>query len=89
MNPWERFVTVARGGQADRIPVAMIVDSPWLPGYAGIDTLDYFLHQDQWLKINLDLLERCCEFAKCVALRHRHSAKSHQIILLRVIGRMN
>jgi uroporphyrinogen decarboxylase len=63
MNPWERFVTVARGGQADRIPVAMIVDSPWLPGYAGIDTLDYFLYQDQWLKINLDLLERFPEIA--------------------------
>lgn len=63
MNPWERFFAVARGGQADRIPVAMIVDSPWLPGYAGIDTLDYFLHPDKWLKINLDLLERFPEVA--------------------------
>ena len=57
-TPWDRFVTVARGGQADRVPVALIVDSPWLPGYAGIDTLDYFLREDVWLKINRDLLER-------------------------------
>ncbi len=58
MTPWERFVAVARGGQADRVPVAFIVDSPWLPGYAGIDTLDYFLRDDEWLRINLGLLER-------------------------------
>jgi uroporphyrinogen-III decarboxylase len=58
MTPWERFATVARGGQADRVPVAFIVDSPWLPGYAGIDTLDYFLRDDEWLRINLGLLER-------------------------------
>ncbi len=57
MTPWESFVTVARGGQADRIPVALIVDSPWLPGYAGIDTLDYFLRPDEWLRINLGLCE--------------------------------
>ncbi|MCC6188083.1 MAG: uroporphyrinogen decarboxylase, partial [Anaerolineales bacterium] len=35
MDPWDRFRSVARGGQADRVPVALIVDSPWLPGYAG------------------------------------------------------
>ena len=58
MTPWERFAKVARGVPADRIPVALIVDSPWLPGHAGIETLDYFLHPDQWLRINLDLLKR-------------------------------
>jgi len=63
MIPWERFTTVARGGQADRVPVALIVDSPWLPGYAGIDTLDYFLRPDEWLRINLGLLERFPEVA--------------------------
>jgi len=63
MNPWERFKTVARGGLADRIPVALIVDSPWLPGHAGIDTLDYFLLPDEWLRINLGLLERFPEVA--------------------------
>ncbi|HLF01504.1 MAG TPA: uroporphyrinogen decarboxylase family protein [Anaerolineales bacterium] len=58
MTPWERFAAVARGGQADRVPIALIVDSPWLPGYAGVDTLDYFLKTDQWLRINRDLLTR-------------------------------
>lgn len=58
MTPWERFVAVARGQKTDRVPVACIVDSPWLPGYADIDTLDYFLKPDEWLRINLGLLER-------------------------------
>jgi uroporphyrinogen decarboxylase len=49
---------VARGGKADRVPVALIVDSPWLPGYAAVDTLDYFLNTDHWLRINRDLLTR-------------------------------
>ncbi|MBI5303230.1 MAG: uroporphyrinogen decarboxylase [Chloroflexi bacterium] len=63
MTPWDRFATVARGGTADRVPVALIVDSPWLPGYAGVDTLDYFLREEVWLKLNLDLLTRFPEVA--------------------------
>jgi uroporphyrinogen-III decarboxylase len=55
---WNRFLTAARRGVPDQVPVALIVDSPWLPGYVGIDTRDYFLFPDQWLQINLDLLKR-------------------------------
>jgi uroporphyrinogen-III decarboxylase len=55
---WERFLKAARLEQTDPAPVALIVDSPWLPGYAGIDTRDYFLYPDKWLEINLGLLER-------------------------------
>jgi uroporphyrinogen-III decarboxylase len=57
-TPWERFKQAARLGEPDQIPVGLIVDSPWLPGYAGIDTRDYFLLPDRWLAINLGLLER-------------------------------
>jgi uroporphyrinogen decarboxylase len=57
-TPWERFKQAARLGEPDQVPVALIVDSPWLPGYAGINTLDYFLLPDKWLEINLGLLER-------------------------------
>jgi len=57
-TPWENFKQAARLGEPDRVPVGLIVDSPWLPGYAGIDTRDYFLFPDKWLEINLGLLER-------------------------------
>ena len=49
---WQRFKQAARLGEPDRVPVALIVDSPWLPGYAGIDTRDYFLLPDRWLEIS-------------------------------------
>ncbi|NLE50223.1 MAG: uroporphyrinogen decarboxylase [Chloroflexi bacterium] len=55
---WERFALAARRGEPDQVPVALIVDSPWLPGYAGIDTRDYYLFLDQWLAINRGLAER-------------------------------
>ena len=57
-TPWERFKQAARMGEPEQVPVALIVDSPWLPGYARIDTRDYFLFPDKWLEINLGLLER-------------------------------
>ena len=57
-TPWEWFKQAARLGEADQIPVGLIVDSPWLPGYAGLDTRDYFLFPGKWLEINRGLLER-------------------------------
>lgn len=57
-TPWERFKQAAHREEPDQVPVAFIVDSPWLPGYAGINTLDYFLLPDKWLEINLGLLDR-------------------------------
>ena len=55
---WQNFTTAARLGVPSQVPVALIVDSPWLPGYAGVDTRDYFLLPERWLEINLGLLER-------------------------------
>ncbi len=57
-TPLGLFKQAARLEEPERVPVALIVDSPWLPGYAGIDTRDYFLLPDKWLEINLGLLER-------------------------------
>ncbi len=57
-TPWERFRQAARLGEPEQVPVALIVDSPWLPGYAGVDTRDYFLFPEKWLEINRGLLER-------------------------------
>jgi uroporphyrinogen-III decarboxylase len=57
-TPWERFKQAARLGEPDQVPVGLIVDSPWLPGYAGLDTRDYLLFPEKWLEINKGLLER-------------------------------
>jgi uroporphyrinogen decarboxylase len=58
-NPnWDHFKAAAQLGTPPHIPVALIVDSPWLPGWAGIDTRDYFLYPEKWLEINKKLLSR-------------------------------
>lgn len=55
---WEAFKQAARLEEPKQVPVGLIVDSPWLPGYAGIDTRDYFLLPDRWFVINRGLLDR-------------------------------
>ena len=57
-TPWERFKQAARLEEPDSVPVALIVDSPWLPGYANVHTLDYFLYPDKWFEIHRGLLDR-------------------------------
>ena len=37
------------------VPVGLIVDSPWIPGYLGISTLDYYTMPDVWLESNLKI----------------------------------
>ena len=38
---WETFKRAARLEKLDKIPMALIIDSPWIPGYLGIKHLDY------------------------------------------------
>ncbi len=57
-TPWQRFKQAAKLEEPDQVPVALIVDSPWLPGYAGLHTLDFFLQPDQWYQIHRGLLDR-------------------------------
>jgi uroporphyrinogen-III decarboxylase len=58
MTPWDDFLCAARGGKPERVPVALIVDSPWMPGFAGLHTLDFFLDTRAWLDAHLALLAR-------------------------------
>ena len=55
---WDHFLTAARGGKPERVPVALIVDSPWIPGFAGVHMLDFFLDTRLWLDAHLALLAR-------------------------------
>jgi uroporphyrinogen-III decarboxylase len=57
-TPWQRFKQAARLEEPDQVPVAFIVDSPWLPGYAGISTVDFFAMHNLWFEINRGLMDR-------------------------------
>jgi len=39
----------------DKIPMALIIDSPWIPGYLGISHMDYFLDPELWFQSNLKI----------------------------------
>ena len=44
------------GVKLDYQPVGFIVDSPWIPGWYGISTVDYYSSDDLWLKANLKMI---------------------------------
>ncbi len=55
---WELIRRCAAGEDVGRVPVALIVDSPWIPGYLGISTLDYLMVPEVWLEANLEVVRR-------------------------------
>ena len=53
---WEIFKKAARLEPQDKVPMAMIVDSPWIPGYYGLKHMDYYLDPELWFNTNLKLM---------------------------------
>ena len=50
---WATLVDVIRGRVVEPIPVGFIIDSPWLPGWAGVSTISYYTSDETWLNANL------------------------------------
>lgn len=50
---WEQIRAAAKGDPVARTPLALIIDSPWIPGWAGISHLDYYLDENAWFEANL------------------------------------
>jgi uroporphyrinogen decarboxylase len=53
---WEVFKRAAKRCPNAGTPVAVIVDSPWIPGYVGISHLDYYVNPEVWFQANLRIL---------------------------------
>lgn len=53
---WEVLVAVVRGEQVRPVPTAFIVDSPWLPNWAGRTILDYYTQDQAFLDDNLQAI---------------------------------
>jgi uroporphyrinogen decarboxylase len=54
---WEILKKVAKHQPVEAVPLALIVDSPWMPGYLGIPHLEYFLNPETWFQANLKIIE--------------------------------
>jgi len=55
---WKQLVSVIKGEAVDPLPVGFIIDSPWLPGWAGVSTLDYFTNEQLWFDSNIKAIEQ-------------------------------
>jgi uroporphyrinogen decarboxylase len=54
---WATLVAVIRGETVRPIPTGFIVDSPWLPNWAGRTILDYYTSDEAFLQDNLKAIE--------------------------------
>jgi len=54
---WDDLLAVVQGRNTTKKDIGFIIDSPWLPGWAGISTLDYYSSDEIWLKTNLQAIE--------------------------------
>lgn len=54
-HQWETYKKAARLQKQDKVPMAMIIDSPWIPGYLGLKHMDYYLDPELWFQSNLKI----------------------------------
>ncbi len=55
---WRIFLDVTDGKTVEPLPVGLIVDCPWLPGFSGMSILDYLTDDRNWLAANLAAVDR-------------------------------
>ena len=55
---WEKLLAVINGKVFQPVPVGFIIDSPWLPGWAGISALDYYSSEQMWFDANIKAVKR-------------------------------
>lgn len=55
---WELLLKVLSGAEIDPLPVGFIIDSPWLPPWAGMTMLDYYASEEMWFQSNLQVVRQ-------------------------------
>jgi len=50
---WNTIKKCAAMEPVEKTPVGLIVDSPWIPGYVGMSTMDYFTIPEKWFEANM------------------------------------
>jgi uroporphyrinogen-III decarboxylase len=55
---WNDLLRLIGGELLTPMPVGLIIDSPWLPGWHGVAMLDYFNREQVWLEANLAAVRR-------------------------------
>ncbi len=55
---WAKLNAVIAGEVLDPLPVGFIIDSPWLPNWAGMSILDYYASESKWFEANCQAIDR-------------------------------
>jgi uroporphyrinogen decarboxylase len=55
---WNKLLGVIDGKLVEPVPVGFVIDSPWLPGWAGISALDYYSSEQMWYEANLKAVQQ-------------------------------
>lgn len=55
---WQQLLRIIDGELLSPLPVGLIVDSPWLPGWGGDSILDYYASDQCWLETNLKAVQQ-------------------------------
>lgn len=55
-SSWNDLIRLIEGEKLSYQPVGFIIDSPWIPGWYGISTIDFYSSDDYWLKSNLKVI---------------------------------
>jgi uroporphyrinogen-III decarboxylase len=52
---WEVFKKAAQLKKTAQVPMALIIDSPWIPGHMKISHMEYYLNPEAWFHSNLHI----------------------------------
>lgn len=54
---WEKLNAVINGETLPSPPIGFIIDSPWIPGWHEVSTLEYYTSDDIWWDANVKAIE--------------------------------
>ena len=57
LQQWDDFLKVVKGEKPEKPAIGFIIDSPWLPGWVGISTLQYYASDREWMDANRKAIE--------------------------------
>jgi uroporphyrinogen decarboxylase len=54
---WESLKNIIAGKNDGQVKAGFIIDSPWLPNWAGMKIIDYFTNEEMWFEAHLKAAE--------------------------------
>jgi uroporphyrinogen-III decarboxylase len=61
-DQWKNLLALIGGEELKGVPCGFIIDSPWLPNWAGMSRLDYMASEQMWFQANMKANR---EFPEC------------------------